>query len=175
MKKIKFMMLFLLITNIFYSINYPELTGRVVDLANVLSSSEFNDLEKRLEQYDNNTGNQMAICFIETTDSYSIEEYSIRLAEKWKIGYKGKDNGIIMLFAMKDRKMRIEVGYGLEADLTDLEAKLLIEKVLVPHFKNSKYYEGIKKAIDYIEKETSLISSDTEKNIITKKITAKRA
>lgn len=170
-KKIIFFLI-VIISQILYPIELPNLTGRVVDLVNVLKDSEKYNLEKRLEYYENKTGNQMVVCFIDTTNYDTIEEYSIRLAEKWKIGYKGKDNGIIMLFAMQDRKMRIEVGYGLEGSLTDLESKLLIEKVLVPHFRNSEYYEGIIKAIDYIEKET-IQENDKRENIISKKFQQK--
>ncbi len=173
MKKIKILFLFLFITQFIYSIDFPELTGRVVDRANVLNHIEKSNLEKRLEEYEKKTGNQMAVCFINTTDYYTIEDYSIRLAEKWKIGYKGKDNGIIMLFAMEDRKMRIEVGYGLEPYLTDLEAKLLIERVLVPHFRQAKYYDGIKKAIDFIEKETMFLTENKNEDIIVKKLQPK--
>ncbi|MCR4421527.1 MAG: TPM domain-containing protein [Exilispira sp.] len=145
---------------IFYSQNcyaeeYPKLTGRVVDTLNVLKDSQREILENLLAKYEENTGNQMVVCFIKTTYPLQIEQYSINLAERWKIGYKGKDNGIILLFAMKDRSMRIDVGYGLEPYLTDSEAKLIIEKVLVPNFKKEKYFEGVKDAIYYIEKETS--------------------
>lgn len=146
--------LILIIPSIIYPLNLPELTGRVVDKANVLSPVQFSNMSKRLEKYEEETGNQMVVCFIESLNYYTIEDYSIRLAEKWKIGYKGKDNGIIMLFAMEDRKMRIEVGYGLEPYLTDSEAKLVIEKILVPAFKKGRYYDGIMNAIDIIEKET---------------------
>ncbi|MFN3411868.1 MAG: TPM domain-containing protein [Exilispira sp.] len=139
---------------IVYAIDFPELTGRVVDTICVLNGPQFSKMVKRLEEYEQKTGNQMVVCFIKTTDYYPIENYSIKLAEKWKIGYKGKDNGIIMLFAMFDRKMRIEVGYGLEPYLTDSEAKLIIEKILVPAFKKDRYYDGIMQAIDIIEKET---------------------
>lgn len=151
-----FIILFFIFNNltILYGIDFPKLTGRVVDTIYVLNSSQFSKMVKRLEEYEQNTGNQLVVCFIETTGYYSIEDYSINLAEKWKIGYKGKDNGIIMLFAMTDRKMRIEVGYGLEPYLTDSEAKLIIEKILVPAFKKGKYYDGIMNAINLIEKET---------------------
>lgn len=141
-------------------INFPKLTNRVVDEANVLKPAQISNMIKRLEEYEANTGNQMVVCFVKSIGYYSIEDYSIRLAEKWKIGYKGKDNGIIMLFAMEERKMRIEVGYGLEPYLVDSEAKLIIEKILVPNFKKGHYYEGIMKAIDIIEIETKPDASD---------------
>lgn len=165
-KKIKIikMVYFLILFSVFFfiftdkgfasDIDLPKLTARVVDVADVLSPSQFSNMVKRLEEYEAKTSNQMVICFINTTGYYSIESYSIRLAESWKIGYKEKDNGIIMLFAMEDRKMRIEIGYGLEPYLTDGEAKLIIEKILVPHFKKGRYYDGIMKAIEVIEVET---------------------
>src|SRR5436190_2122963 len=103
--------------------DYPTYKGYVNDFAHVLSPTGVKDLETKLKDFDKQTTNQIAVVTVQTTEPETIEQYSIHLAEKWKVGQKGKDNGVIMLFAMQDRKMRIEVGRGLEGDLTDIQSK----------------------------------------------------
>lgn len=129
---------------------YPSYSGFVNDYTNTLSKEEVQKLETKIKEYETQTTNQIAIALVKTTEPESIEEYSIHLADKWKPGQKGKDNGILMLFAMDDRKMRIEVGRGLEGSLTDLQATRIIDDVMVPEFKNKNYYSGINKGIDRI-------------------------
>jgi uncharacterized protein len=129
------------------TVDLPDLTGRVVDRTGTFSKSEISDLETMLEKYEKATGNQMVVAFISSTGNAPIEDYSIDLAEKWKIGIKGKDNGIIILVAKDDRKMRIEVGYGLEGILTDLQTKLIINNIMTPFFRKNGYYSGVKAAV----------------------------
>ena len=128
-------------------INLPDLTGRIVDLTNTLTSSEKNNLTSISERYENSTGNQMVVAFVNSTGGVPIEQYSIALAEKWEIGTKGKDNGLIIIVAKNDRKIRIEVGYGLEGEVTDLQSKLIIDKIITPFFRQNQYYTGIRNAM----------------------------
>ena len=92
------------------------------------------------------------IAIFESIEGWDIEEFSIRLAEKWKIGQKGKDNGIIILVALKERKIRIEVGYGLEGVVPDITARDIIDRKIVPYFKKSDYFHGLKEGVDSLIK-----------------------
>lgn len=139
-----FVLLFFIFTTPLVSAVYPKPAGYVNDFANVISPNAQSALEKKLSDYDKNTTNQIAVVTIETTGEETIEEYSINLAEEWKIGQKNKDNGLLMLFAINDRSMRIEVGRGLEGDVTDLEAKYILREI-EPFFKKGDYDGGINK------------------------------
>lgn len=130
--------------------NYPNYKGYVNDLAGVLSSQTAQSLESQLSIYDKQTTNQVVVVTIDSTNPETIEEYSINLAEKWKVGQKGKDNGVIMIFAMKDRAMRIEVGRGLEGDLTDIQSKHILDDIIRPYFKKGDYEKGIIQGIDTV-------------------------
>lgn len=128
----------------------PELTGRVVDLTNTLTNFEKEVIEKKLERIEKEKGAQLVVLLVPTTGIESIEEYSIRVVDTWKIGRKGIDDGILLLIAKNDRRLRIEVGYGLEGVITDVVAKRIIQKVIVPEFKEGNFYKGINKGIDAI-------------------------
>jgi len=130
----------------------PTLKERVTDLSGILSFEEKNILVEKLKLHEEQTSNQIAILIIPTTEPEAIEQYSIRVAEAWKLGQKEKDNGVLLLFAMKDRKVRIEVGYGLEAMLADAVCSRIIREVIVPKFKEKKYFEGIQDGVDTILK-----------------------
>lgn len=147
MKKLALVLIYSALIALVYPQNLPELTGRVVDITGTLSAVEKNDIETFLENFENSTGAQMVVAIIDTLDGYSIEEYSIELAEKWKIGRKGIDDGVIILVSLGDRKIRIEVGYGLEGTITDVLAWRVIEKDIKPHFINGDYYLGLKSAV----------------------------
>lgn len=131
-------------------VNYPNYTSYVNDYTNTLSQDFINKQNLKIKAFEAKTTDQIAIAVIETTDGESIEDYSIHLADKWQPGQKGKDNGVLMLFAMKDRTMRIEVGRGLEGDLTDLKSKQILDDVIKPEFKAGKYEVGIEKGIDSV-------------------------
>ncbi len=128
----------------------PPLTGRVVDLTNTLTNNEIQALSKKLENLEKEKGSQIVVLLIPTTGIDSIEEYSIRVAEKWKIGRAGVDDGVILIVAKQDRKLRIEVGYGLEGAIPDVIAKRIIEEIIVPEFKKGNFYSGIDQGIDAI-------------------------
>ncbi|MAT38963.1 MAG: hypothetical protein CL946_05100 [Ectothiorhodospiraceae bacterium] len=121
----------------------PYLSGHVNDNADLLTTAVEQDLEARLSAYEDSTTNQIAILTIQSLEGYSIEEYSIRVAETWKLGQKDVDNGALLVISKDDRKLRIEVGYGLEASLTDATTSYIINSVIVPHFKDGDYEGGI--------------------------------
>ncbi len=124
----------------------PPLTGRVVDLANVLSDSEEAEISSFLSSVDSQTGVQLAVLTIDSLGGDSLEGYSIRVADAWKLGRKDRDDGALLLVSVADRAVRIEVGYGLEGSLTDAAAGLIIRNVIAPRFREGKYAEGIYEA-----------------------------
>jgi uncharacterized protein len=128
----------------------PALTARVTDRTGTLSEAERAKIEERLAQYERDTGNQLVVLLVPSTAPEPIEAYSIRVAEAWKIGRKGADNGAVFVIAKNDRKMRIEVGYGLEGVLTDVQARRIIGDVVAPYFKNDRYAAGIEAGVDRI-------------------------
>ncbi len=126
----------------------PELWTRVTDQTNTLGSAEKNQLENYLTQLEQEKGSQIAVLIVSTTEPEPIEDYAIRVAEKWKIGREGIDDGVILLIAKNDRKLRIEVGYGLEGAITDLQAKRIIENYITPNFKQGNFYGGINEGVN---------------------------
>lgn len=125
----------------------PELTGRVVDNANIFSTAEKEQIEAAILQLEKATqGGQMAVLTVKSLNGMPIEWYGIKLAEKWKIGQKGKDNGAILIIALNDRSMRLEIGYGWEGKVNDARAGDIIRE-LIPLFRANKYGEGTAKAV----------------------------
>ncbi len=134
------------------ALEVPPLRGRVNDYAGVMSPDQVRGLESQLAQFEHATGHQIAVLTIPSLDGEAIEDFSIRVAEAWKIGKKGFDNGVILLVAVKDRKLRIEVGYGLEGVLPDAIADRIIRDYIVPRFRSQDYAGGIVAGVDAIEK-----------------------
>jgi uncharacterized protein len=131
----------------------PELWGtRVHDDAHVLKHETIEALEAQLRAYEDSTSNQIAILTISSLDGESIEEYSLRVAEKWKLGQKDKDNGVLLLIAVDDHKMRIEIGHGLEGVLTDALSNRIIRNEMAPAFRRADFDEGVTAAITGITK-----------------------
>ncbi len=114
----------------------------------MLKSDQTAQLVKKLEQYEQETSSQIAILTISSLDGDDLEGFSMRVAEKWKVGQKGKDNGILILVVLNDRRMRIEVGRGLEGVVTDLIAGRIVDGVMKPAFKEQAYYKGLDDAIN---------------------------
>ena len=133
-------------------VSIPALTGRVVDLAKVLSSSEVLQLDSKLEDLEKQKGAQFAILLVKTTTPESIEQYSLRVAEQWKLGRKGIDDGLLLLLAMEDRAFRMEVGYGLEGALSDIVTKRILEEVLKPYLRSGQVAEGLNATADAVAK-----------------------
>ncbi len=121
----------------------PPLTARVTDLTGTLTRGQAAALERELAQFEARKGAQIAVLMVPTTAPETIEQYGIRVAEAWRIGRRGVDDGVILLVALKDRALRIEVGYGLEGVIPDAVAKRVISEIIVPFFKQGDYYGGI--------------------------------
>src|SRR5580700_11247106 len=120
----------------------PPLSGRVVDQTGTLSSDTIASLTQTLKGLELRKGTQIAVLIVPTTQPETIEQFSIRVAEAWKIGRKKIDDGAILVVAKDDRKLRIEVGYGLEGSLTDVTAKRIIDEVITPKFRNGDFAGG---------------------------------
>ena len=131
----------------------PELWGaRVHDEAHALKQESVDQLEKELKAYEDSTSNQIAILVVQSLDGDVLEEYSLRVAEKWKLGTKNKDNGVLLFIAVDDHKMRIEVGQGLEGVLTDAQSNRIIRNEIAPEFRRNDYDAGVKAGIHGIVK-----------------------
>jgi uncharacterized protein len=128
----------------------PPLSGRVVDQTGTLSASEVDSLTQRLKTLEARKGSQLAILMIATTAPESIEQYSLRVAEAWKIGRKRLDDGALLVIAKNDRKLRIEVGYGLEGALNDVTSKRIIDEIITPRFRTGDFAAGISAGVDQI-------------------------
>ena len=128
----------------------PPLTGRVVDLTQTLGPSERQALESRLADWEERTTNQLAVLMVPSTQGEPIESFALRVAEAWKIGRRGKDNGALFVIAKNDKKMRIEVGYGLEGSLTDATSRRIIAEDVAPLFSKGQFAAGISAGVDRI-------------------------
>ncbi|MCC6869132.1 MAG: YgcG family protein [Burkholderiales bacterium] len=128
----------------------PSLRERVTDLTQTLSPQQSQALVAKLAAWEARTGNQLAVLLVPTTQPESIEAYGIRVAEAWKIGRKGHDNGALLIVAKNDRKLRIEVGYGLEGTLTDAASRRIIGDVIAPYFRQNQFDKGVEAGVDAI-------------------------
>lgn len=128
----------------------PALQGRVNDYANLLSPGQKQNIETKLAQFEQQTGNQVAVLTIGSLDGEDIADYANRVGRAWALGQKGKDDGALLLVAQQDRKMRIEVGYGLEGVLPDLRTSIIQNEVIIPYFKRGDFGGGIEAGVDAI-------------------------
>ena len=133
-----------------WALDVPTLSAHVNDQAGLLSPGERSALEAKLDAYERESGQQFVLLTIPSLEGDPIEDFSIRVAERWKIGRKGKDDGLILIIAAQDRKMRIEVGYGLEGDVQDAFAAQVIRNTLTPAFRAQAYGQGINAAFDQL-------------------------
>ena len=133
-------------------IEKPNPPVLVTDLAGVLSPEQKQALENKLVAIDDSSSNQIAVVILPTLDGNPIEEYATKLFRTWGIGNKKTNNGILLLIAIQDKKIRIEVGYGLEGAIPDITANSIIDNDIKPAFRQQAYYEGIDKATDDIAK-----------------------
>jgi len=122
---------------------FPALSGRVVDNANVLTSSTQTELSDTLAAHERATGEQVVVVTLESLQGYPIEDYGYQLGRYWGIGQKGKNTGAILIVAPKEHKVRIEVGYGLEGKLTDAISRTIIESDIVPNFRRNDFNGGV--------------------------------
>jgi uncharacterized protein len=125
----------------------PFLSGRITDNAEILSQTMRRSLTELLKAHEDSTGNQIAVLTVTTLGGESIEEYATAVFAAWKLGQKGKDNGVLIIVAPNERRMRIEVGYGLEATLTDLLAGRIISNIMTPGFKTGDYDGGVEAGV----------------------------
>jgi uncharacterized protein len=125
------------------ALEVPKLQDRVTDLAGILTPGQIADLDSKLRELEKTDSTQVAVLVIPSLEGDSLEEYSIRVVDAWKLGQKERDNGALLLISMKDRAIRIEVGYGLEPTLTDARSNQIIRNDIVPRFRESDFYGGI--------------------------------
>ncbi len=133
-----------------FAAELPKLTGRVVDDAGMMDAASKAALVQKLDAFEKKSSDQIVVATIDSLDGEAIEPYANRLFRAWGLGQAGEDNGVLLLVAKSDRKMRIEVGYGLEGTLTDLHTKLIIENTMVPAFRAGDFSGGITRAVDDI-------------------------
>ena len=126
----------------------PPLSSPVTDLTNTLTASEQSQLQQKLLAFENGKGSQIAVLIVPTTQPETIEQYSIRVVDQWKLGRKGVDDGALLLVAKDDRTVRIEVGYGLEGALPDAIANRIVRDFIVPEFKVGNFNQGINAGVD---------------------------
>ena len=123
----------------------PQLVN---DFAGMLNSADKQSLESKLLDYNNSTSTQIYIVTIESLGNYAVEDYALKVGRSWSIGQKDKNNGILILISKEDRKIDIEVGYGLESYVTDYDSKRVIDELITPSFKQANYYAGLDAATD---------------------------
>jgi uncharacterized protein len=128
----------------------PPLAGRVVDQTGTLTDSDIAALDAKLKDLERRKGSQVAVLIVPTTQPESIEQFSIRVAEAWKIGRKKIDDGALLVVAKNDHRVRIEVGYGLEGSLTDVTSRRIIDEVITPDFRFGDFAGGVSKGVDRI-------------------------
>ena len=126
-----------------FALAFPALTGRVVDGAGLLTAAERASLEQALKAHEEATTNQVVVVTLASLEGVPIEEYGYQLGRHWQIGQKGKNNGALLIVAPAERKVRIEVGYGLEGVLTDAVSRVIIETIIVPAFRSGQMGPGI--------------------------------
>lgn len=156
MKYSLFSVLLFVATLIHAQVDVKDLPARptppklVNDLADVLSPSQEQALEQKLVAFDDSTSTQIAVITMQSTGRYPIEDYALYLGRNWGVGQEGMNNGIVLLAAIKDRKVTVQLGYGIEPYITDGRAKRIIENDILPAFRNSDYNVGIDAGVDRI-------------------------
>src|SRR5437588_4236973 len=141
------------------ALDFPALTGRVVDDANILDEAARAALTEKLADLEAKTSDQLVVVTLKSLQGTSIEEYGVALGRRWQIGQKDKNNGALLIVVPSERKVRIEVGYGLEGALTDAVTRLLIANAIVPRFRTGDFAGGIERGLDDI---SSVLTGDAE-------------
>ncbi|MCX6584593.1 MAG: TPM domain-containing protein [Candidatus Aminicenantes bacterium] len=157
--RVSFVWVVLLAAQILWSINVPALKGRVNDYAGVLDSNQKEQLETLLQDAENKTSSQVVLLTVNSLEGEALEDFSIRVVENWKIGRKEFNNGVLVLLALAEKKIRIEVGYGLESIITDMKSGYITREIILPYFKKGDYYGGLSQGLAAV---TGLISKDFE-------------
>jgi uncharacterized protein len=128
----------------------PPLHARVTDLTGTLNAQQVEALEHTLAEFESRKGAQIAVLMLPTTQPETIEQYAVRVEEAWKLGRKGVDDSVLLVVAKNDRRLRFEVGYGLEGALPDAAAKRVIEEDITPRFRQGDFYGGIRAGLDRV-------------------------
>jgi uncharacterized protein len=144
---------------------FPQLTGRVVDNAHLLTAAQIADLTSKSDALEKSTGRQFVVATIPSLEGRTIEDYGYRLGRTWAIGQKGKDDGVILLVAPNEHKVRIETGYGARVFLTDAVSSIIIREAILPKFKAGDIGGGIVAGADQIITQMSLAPEQAQKNI----------
>ena len=155
LKSFLFIFAFFLPASLFAKVYIPEQTAWVMDSANIIDKNTKSELNSYLESVNRQTGVQIAVFTVKSLEKVAgtdatIEEYATDVFEKWGLGQKKEDNGVLLLVCLDEKKVRIEVGYGLEGVLTDTKCGLIIRNFIAPDFKNASYSEGIKTGVNLI-------------------------
>jgi uncharacterized protein len=148
----------LMLTSAWALVGVPKLSSHVTDLTGTLSIEQTSALENKLTDFERKKGSQMAVLMLPTTQPEDIAEYGIKVADLWRVGRNDVDDGIILIIAKDDRKLRIEVGYGLEGVIPDAVAKRIIAETITPFFKSGDFAGGIDAGVNHI---IQLISGET--------------
>jgi uncharacterized protein len=148
-----------LVSGLACALDFPPLTGRVVDQAGVIPGSARETLETKLKDLEDKSGIQLVVATVKSLQGGDIETYANELFRAWKLGEAKKNNGVLLLVAPTERKVRIEVGYGLEGTLTDALSQVIIASAIVPRFKANDYSGGIERGVDGI---ISVLTTDAE-------------
>jgi len=145
------------------ALTFPALTGRIVDQANIISSDARRTIEPKLADLEAKSGIQLVVATVNFLEGQEIEPYANELFRNWKLGDKTKNNGVLLLVAPKERRVRIEVGYGLEGTLTDALGKVIISNAIAPRFKTGDFSDGISRGVDDIITVLTTDASEWEK------------
>jgi uncharacterized protein len=140
----------LALLSVAFAINFPALTGRVVDQANIIPADSRAAIEAKLADLEAKSGIQLVVATVSSLDGQEIEPYANELFRAWKLGEKTRNNGVLLLVAPNERRVRIEVGYGLEGTLTDALSQVIIANAITPRFKTGDYTSGITRGVDDI-------------------------
>lgn len=141
---------------------FPSLTGRVIDQGNLLTDARERELTARLEALERDTTDQVVVVTVSDLQGYEIEEYGYQLGRAWGIGQAGKNNGVLLIVAPRERKVRIEVGYGLEPVLTDALAALIIQNEILPSFREGYFERGIERGVEAIDQQLRLDPAEAQ-------------
>lgn len=146
-----------------HAVDYPALTGRVVDQASIIPADKKQSLETKLKELEDKSGIQFVVATIKTLDGNAIEPYANTLFRQWKLGEEKNNNGVLLIIAPVERKVRIEVGYGLEGTLTDALSKIVIVNAIAPRFKAGDFGGGIERGVDDVITILTTDASEWEK------------
>jgi uncharacterized protein len=133
-----------------FAVNFPALTGRIVDQANIIPAETRSAIEPKLADLEAKSGIQLVVATVTSLEGQEVEPYANELFRSWKLGEKAKNNGVLLLVAPTERRVRIEVGYGLEGTLTDALSKVIITNAITPRFKSGDFSGGISRGVDDI-------------------------